>query len=369
MIDTFNNVNGDAFNGLDDDEDDLPFSIDGGPAEEKEPKPVKTKVASQEDEDIFDEPVSADSDDADPNDILNAAADDPDDNYDTDEYHQFNSKNPEESVQEYYNNPVPENAFNVDDDSQSSDTADPYMNDYSQSPDTNAPQPQDNPFSARQNSAQQDTRYESIPDASQQPYTQDPQEYYQHAPQAPVAPLQQPYQPQQPASTNHPENDERQQSPSPRTSSFSIPKPDMIARIIVVADTLRNDLSNDEKEAVNSVLDITAIRHDEISEMVYSILNARKSTMTALHDFLDAHEMDPSSRAFYLIRLEDSELKKMVELGIKFGYEQSNRQESSDHILIAQSAESAISGTPEPSISLMQSVNAVYMKSQEILHG
>lgn len=363
MINTFNNVDGGFGELSDDDDDSIPFNIDGGPDVEERPK-KKPVVRKDDSVDIFDDPVSED-DESDPNELLNATEnDDSDDGYEdeltttninTGNHEPMISDDPE-TVQSYFNNPVSDDDSYVNNDDgiqQAAASENPFEQEApaSSQPVPNQPAQQYAP----QNDYQPQGQYETIPDNNSQQYVQpqpqNPQNVYYEQQQ--TVPQEQP-----------------QQSYQQAPSSFSIPKPDMIAKIVVIADALRDSLNDDEKSAVKTVLDIIAIQHDEISEMVYAILNARRATMQAVNDFLKTQSMEASSRAFSLIRLEDSELKTIISLGKKFGYsDDDNDITATDHISIAQRAERAVSGTPEPSVSLLQSVYDIYDKSQGILHG
>lgn len=363
MINTFNNVDGGFGELSDDDDDSIPFNIDGSP-EVEERSEKKPAIHQESNVDIFDDPVD-DDDESDPNAILNATADDDNDdgyedevtttNFDSGKHEPVISDD-SETVESYFNNPIPDDNPYVNNDDgiqQAAASENPFEQEVPASPQPVPNQPVQQ--YAPQNDYQPQGQYETIPDNNSQQYVQpqpqNPQNVYYEQPQ--TVPQEQP-----------------QQSYQQAPSSFSIPKPDMIAKIVVIADTLRDSLNDDEKSAVKTVLDIIAIKHDEISEMVYAILNARRATMQAVDDFLKTQAMEPSSRAFSLIRLEDSELKTIISLGKKFGYsDDDNDITATDHISIAQRAERAVSGTPEPSVSLLQSVYDIYDKSQDVLHG
>ena len=244
----------------------------------------------------------------------------------------------------------------------------PQQPDYSQQYAQNQPQ-QDNPFAS--NNAQ--------PDANNGMNAWPQQDYSQQYGGAPIAPAQNQPQ-QQPASAS----DASQSSPfggadssstasagsyssSWSSASITIPQPEMIFRIIKVSDMLRDNLSGDEKKAVKLVFNMTAVKIDELSEMVYAVLNARKSIMTALDEFLNARNMDASKRVFYLIRLDDNDLNIISELGAQFGAEITLDKSKKDHYATSELAERAVSTTPDSSIDLMQTVLNVYNASKDIM--
>ena len=213
-------------------------------------------------------------------------------------------------------------------------------------------------------------------DASNQPAQPDYSAYQQPAqleqPAAPVqqtttAPVSQPS-----ASTDS--NVGMQSSASTWQSSTpmapgSVPKPEMIYRIISVTDMIRDNLSGDEKEAVKLVLNMGAIKYDELSEMVYAVLNARKSVMTALQELLQARGMEAATRVFYLIRLDDSDLGIIADIGAKFGSDVIVDKTKKEHYAVTELADKAVSSMPDSSVNLLSAVLNVYNASKEIMNG
>lgn len=229
---------------------------------------------------------------------------------------------------------------------------------------------QDNPF-------MQDPQQSPM----QQPVDGNAQTWGQQSTQVPQPePVQQAMQPQygtsqQFASTrtavgNDAGNANTSGSSSATAWSGSVPKPDMIARIISVADAIRNDLSPEERDAVKTVMGTQSISGDEIADIAYSVLTARKSTMTALGELLSAKSKDIASRVFYLLRLNDEDLQTIYNIGIAFGAKQDPADgTANDHYAISEQANQAVSTLDEGSVNLLQAVYEIYNKSKALMNG
>lgn len=152
-------------------------------------------------------------------------------------------------------------------------------------------------------------------------------------------------------------------------AALAIPKPEMIYKIIAVSDMIRNNLTSDDKEAVKLVLNMGAIKTDEISEIVYAVLNAHKPLIVSLDELLKAQAMDEASRAFYLIRLEDSDLMTIINLGFKFGANVEANKSYPDHYTIAETADVAINTLPETSVQLLEAVLTTYNASKDLTNA
>ena len=340
MVDSaFNNVGGNVFGGMtDDDDDDLGFDLEGNPMVDNEDDPsittpkkrnpapdhsVQSSPHPVQSDDMFDDPVPDDSDVADPNDILDDINESGE--FNDDEFNDYQDTTPSKPT----TNPVEDNPVH-------------------HQQDNTIPAPQKRQMPAL-----------TVP--TQQPYIPE-QQYDNPLPQnTGQYPIRSQFEPVGTIS-NEPQP---QQYPS---FSTSIPSPDMIARIVVIADMLRQELNNDDKNAMVKILDMGPIKHDETSEMVYSVLNARKSTMQAVSDMLNSHEMDASARAFHLIRLDDQELTTIIKLGEKFGISNKNSI-SSDHVSMAETAASIISRMDDSMITIIGNAYNVYVRSQEVIHG
>lgn len=247
--------------------------------------------------------------------------------------------------------------------------------DYSQQYPQQEANPFDDPNAGMSAWPQQDYNQQAqnpVPDYSQVSAVPDYGQSYQQ-------PQQGGYQQQTPVSTpvNNAVNDSSvQQAPSSYQSasnwnaaSMTIPQPEMIFRIIKVSDMIRDHLSGEEKNAVKLVLNMSTIKVDETSEMVYAVLNARKNLMTALDELLRARDMEASSRAFYLIRLDDSDLNTIADLGSRFGSNVTIDKTKKDHYSIAELAEHAVSTMPDSSVNLLQAVSSVYAASKDIMNN
>ena len=231
-------------------------------------------------------------------------------------------------------------------------------------------------YAAYQQPAQPEDTSNPFADASNQPAQPDYSAYQQPAQlEQPAAPVQQttPAPVSQPSASTD-SNAGMQSSASTWQSSTpmapgSVPKPEMIYRIISVTDMIRDNLSGDETEAVKLVLNMGAIKYDELSEMVYAVLNARKSVMTALQELLQAREMEAATRVFYLIRLDDSDLGIIADIGAKFGSDIIVDKTKKEHYAVTELADKAVSSMPDSSVNLLSAVLNVYNASKEIMNG
>lgn len=397
MAGTFNSLHdNDVFGNMaDDDDDELGFNLDGsGFGADDDDESMKTSSASTSsnpaqadngDNDLFDDDLPSDSEDADPyadpNDFFNAAADE--------EEESESVPKPEPAPKRRPGRPRKKQEP-VAPQKQADLAPQPAQPDYSayQQLQSDYPQQQDynqqyaQPASSVQDYAQAYAAYQqpqsdtSNPFADASPAQPDYSSYQQPAqleqPTAPVqqtttAPVSQP-------SANTDSNAGMQSSASTWQSSTpmapgSVPKPEMIYRIISVTDMIRDNLSGDEKEAVKLVLNMGAIKYDELSEMVYAVLNARKSVMTALQELLQARGMEAATRVFYLIRLDDSDLGIIADIGAKFGSDVIVDKTKKEHYAITELADKAVSSMPDSSVNLLSAVLNVYNASKEIMNG
>ena len=401
MAGTFNSLHdNDVFGNMaDDDDDELGFNLDGsGFGADDDDESMKTSStpaaatspADNGDNDLFDDDLPSDSEDADPyadpNDFFNAASDE------EEESESATESKPEPAPKRRPGRPRKKQEP-VAPQKQADPAPQPAQPDYSayQQPQSDYQQQQDynqqyaqpassvqdyaQAYSAYQQPAQPDTS-NPFADTSNQPAQPDYSAYQQPAqleqPTAPVqqtttAPVGQP-------SANTDSNAGMQSSASTWQSSTpmapgSVPKPEMIYRIISVTDMIRDNLSGDEKEAVKLVLNMGAIKYDELSEMVYAVLNARKSVMTALQELLQARGMEAATRVFYLIRLDDSDLGIIADIGAKFGSDVIVDKTQKEHYAITELADKAVSSMPDSSVNLLSAVLNVYNASKEIMNG
>ena len=400
MAGTFNSLHdNDVFGNMaDDDDDELGFNLDGsGFGADDDDESMKTSSASTSsnpaqadngDNDLFDDDLPSDSEDADPyadpNDFFNAAADE--------EEEPESALEPEPAPKRRPGRPRKKQEP-VAPQKQADPAPQPAQPDYSayQQPQSDYQQQQDynqqyaQPASSVQDYAQAYAAYQQpaqpdasnpFADASNQPAQPDYSAYQQPAQlEQPAAPVQQttPAPVSQP-SANTDSNAGMQSSASTWQSSTpmapgSVPKPEMIYRIISVTDMIRDNLSGDEKEAVKLVLNMGAIKYDELSEMVYAVLNARKSVMTALQELLQARGMEAATRVFYLIRLDDSDLGIIADIGAKFGSDVIADKTKKEHYAITELADKAVSSMPDSSVNLLSAVLNVYNASKEIMNG
>ena len=393
MAGTFNSLHdNDVFGNMaDDDDDELGFNLDGsgfGADDDDESMKTSSAPASSNpaqadngDNDLFDDDLPSDSEDADPyadpNDFFNAAADEEEESESAPE------PKPEPAPKRRPGRPrkkqEPKQADPAPQPSQPDYSAyqQPQQQDYSQQYAQPVSSVQDyaQAYAAYQQPTQPDTS-NPFADASNQPAQPDYSAYQQPAQlEQPAAPIQQ----ATPAPISQPSasadsNAGMQSSASTWQSSTpmapgSVPKPEMIYRIISVTDMIRDNLSGDEKEAVKLVLNMGAIKYDELSEMVYAVLNARKSVMTALQELLQARGMEAATRVFYLIRLDDSDLGIIADIGAKFGSDVIVDKTKKEHYAITELADKAVSSMPDSSVNLLSAVLNVYNASKEIMNG
>ena len=149
-------------------------------------------------------------------------------------------------------------------------------------------------------------------------------------------------------------------------ASLAVPQPSMILKIINVSDIIRNNLSNDEKSSVKLVLNMQKTELDELSEMVYAVLNAPKALMGALEALLTAQQMGDAQRAFYLIRLDDRDLMTIIDLSGKFNGSKT-KPSGNDHYAIAEAANSMISNLSETSVQLLIAVYTTWQSAQQVM--
>lgn len=149
-------------------------------------------------------------------------------------------------------------------------------------------------------------------------------------------------------------------------ASLAVPQPSMILKIINVSDIIRNNLSNDEKSSVKLVLNMQKTELDELSEMVYAVLNAPKALMGALEALLTAQQMGDAQRAFYLIRLDDRDLMAIIDLSGKFNGSKT-KPSGNDHYAIAEAANSMISNLSETSVQLLIAVYTTWQSAQQVM--
>lgn len=149
-------------------------------------------------------------------------------------------------------------------------------------------------------------------------------------------------------------------------ASLAVPQPSMILKIINVSDIIRNNLSNDEKSSVKLVLNMQKTELDELSEMVYAVLNAPKALMGALEALLTAQQMGDAQRAFYLIRLDDRDLMTIIDLSGKFNGSKT-KPSGNDHYAIAEAANSMISSLSETSVQLLIAVYTTWQSAQQVM--
>lgn len=466
MAGTFNSLHdNDVFGNMsDDDDDELGFNLDGsGFGSDDDDESMKTSSApassnpAQADNggnDLFDDDLPSDSEDADPyadpNDFFNEAADeeeesepapkpepapkrrpgrprkkrepvapqkqaDPAPQPAQPDYSAYQQQQSDYSQQQDYNQQYAQPASSVQDYAQAyaayqqPQQQDDDMNSYADNgmqqydPNQYYQQPAQPDYSAYQQPQQDYSQQYAQPVSSVQDYTQAYAAYQQPQQQdasnpfadtanQPVQPdystYQQPVQPEQPAASVQQTASAPVSQPSASTDSNagmqssaptwqsstpmapgSVPKPEMIHRIISVTDMIRDNLSGDEKEAVKLVLNMGAIKYDELSEMVYAVLNARKSVMTALQELLQARGMEAATRVFYLIRLDDSDLGIIADIGAKFGSDIIVDKTKKEHYAVTELADKAVSSMPDSSVNLLSAVLNVYNASKEIMNG
>ena len=431
---TFNSSQNDVFGNMsdDDDDDDINFNLDGSgfgseDDEEEIQQTTNQQSSSSMSDDLFDDDLPASDEDADPytdpNDIFNQMSDD-DDNEDVDDDEEIQepeppapapqpapspkkpvarhrgrprkTQKPEPVAPQHAQMPTPQHApspqsqqpddyFNnntdgnddmqsmqVIDDYQQPDDAAYYQNqqqtmttdddnmqsyDYNQQYDiAQQSQQQAQP---NNNTAYMQAQQQQYAQQDNNPFMQDAQQnqqsQVQHQPSHAQAPAPKPFAaPQEPVPSWHGET----------------PNPNMIQRIIAVSDSIRNDLSSDEKNAVRAVMNAKTISGDDMADLTYAVLTARKSTMTALEELLTARNKDIASRVFYLLRLNDDDLQTIYNIGIAFDAQQDTMSGNSlDHYAISEQANQAVSTLSDNSIDLLQAVYNIYNKSKALMNG
>lgn len=414
---TFNSSQNDVFGNMsdDDDDDDLNFNLDGSGFGSEDDEENTNQQSSSMSDDLFDDDLPSSDEDADPytdpNDIFNQMSDDDDDDED-DEIQEPDEppapapqpapapkkpaarhrgrprKTQQEPVASKQQAPIqtPQPA-------QSPQPADDYFNDntdgmqsmqviddYQQQTDDNAyyqnqqqtmptddnsmqsydymaqqAQPNNNAYMQAQS---QQAMYEQQQYAQQDnnPFMQDTQQQSQAN--------------HQPSHAQAPKPFAAPQEPAVSAWHGDTPNPNMIQRIIAVSDSIRNDLSSDEKNAVRAVMNAKQISGDDLADLTYAVLTARKSTMTALEELLTARNKDIASRVFYLLRLNDDDLQTIYNIGIAFDAQQDTMSGSSlDHYAISEQANQAVSTLSDNSIDLLQAVYNIYNKSKALMNG
>ena len=416
---TFNSSQNDVFGNMsdDDDDDDLNFNLDGsgfGSEDDEEIQQNTNQQSSSMSDDLFDDDLPASDEDADPytdpNDIFNQMSDDDDDDED-DEIQEPDEppapapkkpaarhrgrprKTQQEPVAPQQQAPIPTpqpaqspqpaDDYNNTDDMQSMQVIDDYQHqpddayyqnqqqqtmptddNSMQSYDYMAQQPQA-PAQAQQNNnvymqaQSQQAMYEA---QSQQYAQQDNNPFMQDT-------HQQSQVKHQPSHAQTPKPFAAPQESAVSAWHGEIPNPNMIQRIIAVSDSIRNDLSSDEKNAVRAVMNAKQISGDELADLTYAVLTARKSTMTALEELLTARNKDIASRVFYLLRLNDDDLQTIYNIGIAFDAQQDTMSGNSlDHYAISEQANQAVSTLSDNSINLLQAVYNIYNKSKALMN-
>lgn len=423
---TFNSSQNDVFGNMsdDDDDDDLNFNLDGSGFGSDDEEDTNQQSSSMSD-DLFDDDLPSSDEEADPytdpNDIFNQMSDDDDDDED-DEIQEPDEppapapapqpapapkkpaarhrgrprKTQQEPVAPQKQAPIPtpqpaqspqpnDDYFNDNtDDMQSMQVID----DYQQQPDDAYYQnPQQQTMPTDDNNMQSydyNQQYEMASQSNQQAqqnnnaYMQAQSQqamYEQQYAQQDNNPFMQDTQQQsqvnhQPAHAQAPKPFAAPQEPAVSAWHGETPNPNMIQRIIAVSDSIRNDLSSDEKNAVRAVMNAKQISGDDLADLTYAVLTARKSTMTALEELLTARNKDIASRVFYLLRLNDDDLQTIYNIGIAFDAQQDTMSGSSlDHYAISEQANQAVSTLSDNSIDLLQAVYNIYNKSKALMNG
>lgn len=161
--------------------------------------------------------------------------------------------------------------------------------------------------------------------------------------------------------------------------SKSIPDADMIARIISLGDSVRQDMDKDERSALRKVLDVsepeygTGGKQDEdavdTANIVFSSLRVRKSMLEAFDELLNAQEKDPKGMAFYLIRQEDQDLRNIIGICRKFVDDDDRPDKSYIHVSLAEIAANCISSLDDKDVQLLQSVRKTLEIARGVVHG
>lgn len=159
-----------------------------------------------------------------------------------------------------------------------------------------------------------------------------------------------------------------------------IPDSEMIAKIISLADNIRNDLDNDERSALRKILDIKEPDYGENNDqgkediidsakMVFNSLRVRKSILDAFDDLLSAQDDNDSDRAFFLIRQGDQDLRHIIEICRKFVNNDQKPDSSHLHVSLAEIAAHCISELSDDDVRLLQSARKTLELSREVIHG
>ena len=414
---TFNSSQNDVFGNMsdDDDDDDLNFNLDGSGFGSEDDEEETNQQSSSMSDDLFDDDLPASDEDADPytdpNDIFNQMSDDDED----DEIQKPDEPpapapqpapapkkpaarhrgRPRKTQQEPVapqqapipttqpaQSPQPADDYNNTDDMQSMQVID----DYQQTDDAYYQNQQQQTMPTDDNNMQSydyNQQYEMASQSNQQAqqnnnaYMQAQSQqamYEQQYAQQDNNPFMQDTQQQsqvkhQPSHAQTPKPFAAPQEPAVSAWHGETPNPNMIQRIIAVSDSIRNDLSSDEKHAVRAVMNAKQISGDELADLTYAVLTARKSTMTALEELLTARNKDIASRVFYLLRLNDDDLQTIYNIGIAFDAQQDTMSGNSlDHYAISEQANQAVSTLSDNSIDLLQAVYNIYNKSKALMN-
>lgn len=424
---TFNSSQNDVFGNMsdDDDDDDLNFNLDGsgfGSEDDEEIQQNTNQQSSSMSDDLFDDDLPSSDEDADPytdpNDIFNQMSDDDDEDDEIQEPDEppapapqpapapkkpaaRHRGRPRKTQQAPVAPPQQQAPIPASQPAQSPQPTDDYFNDntddmqsmqviddYQQQPDDAYYQNQQQTMPTDDNNMQSydyNQQYEMASQSNQQAQqnnnaymqAQSQQAMYeqQQYAQQDNNPFMQDTQQQsqvnhQPSHAQAPKQFAAPQEPAVSAWHGETPNPNMIQRIIAVADSIRNDLSSDEKNAVRAVMNAKQISGDDLADLTYAVLTARKSTMTALEELLTARNKDIASRVFYLLRLNDDDLQTIYNIGIAFDAQQDTMSGSSlDHYAISEQANQAVSTLSDNSIDLLQAVYNIYNKSKALMNG
>lgn len=409
---TFNSSQNDVFGNMsdDDDDDDLNFNLDGSGFGSEDDEDTNQQSSSMSD-DLFDDDLPSSDEDADPytdpNDIFNQMSDDDEDDemQEPDEppapapqpapapkkpaarHRGRPRKTQQEPVasqqQAQIQTPQPAQSPQPADDYFNDNTDDmqsmQVIDDYQQQPDDAYYQNQQQQTMPTDDNNMQSYDYMAQQAQPQAQQAQQNNNVYMQAQSQQYA--QQDNNPfmqdtQQQSQVKHQPSHAQTPKPfaAPQESAVSawhgeIPNPNMIQRIIAVSDSIRNDLSSDEKNAVRAVMNAKQISGDELADLTYAVLTARKSTMTALEELLTARNKDIASRVFYLLRLNDDDLQTIYNIGIAFDAQQDTMSGNSlDHYAISEQANQAVSTLSDNSINLLQAVYNIYNKSKALMN-
>lgn len=415
---TFNSSQNDVFGNMsdDDDDDDLNFNLDGsgfGSDDDEEIQQNTNQQSSSMSDDLFDDDLPSSDEDADPytdpNDIFNQMSDDDDDDED-DEIQEPDEppapapqpapapkkpaarhrgrprKTQQEPVAPQQQAPIQttkpaqsqqptDDYFNDNtDDMQSMQVIDDYQQPddaYYQNPQQQTMPTDDYDYMAQQSQPQQAQQNNNAYMQAQSQQAMYEQQYAQQDNNPFMQDTQQQSQVNhQPSHAQAPKPFAAPQEPAVSAWHGETPNPNMIQRIIAVSDSIRNDLSSDEKNAVRAVMNAKQISGDDLADLTYAVLTARKSTMTALEELLTARNKDIASRVFYLLRLNDDDLQTIYNIGIAFDAQKDTMSGSSlDHYAISEQANQAVSTLSDNSIDLLQAVYNIYNKSKALMNG